>query len=390
MMMCRTQSRRAFSLIEVLIAIFILGIGVLGIAALFPAGIAQQRRAVDDAIGPVVAENAMAVIRSKVRPEFFGAAEDFDPGFSPLPRRTIVGDWMWRRPVYFTEDASLSIDHCGSGTTFDVFVPAGSISLFSTYAQTTNFDELRLPWNPEFFPCNPDVAGPPPDIFITQQERFYPQMPGGGRPQYVWDCMFRKQEGKILVAIFVYRVTAPSGGGVPFRVDGFMPIRRRMDSDTAWNAGAGGRVIDAANNEVFVPIPLAGAGAGIDPFNVDDQWQLPGQMLLDQNNQVHRVISGRTVATDGALELARPVAPVLGNPFDPFPGSGNTESPNYYFGPVGGQNPITDEFQAGMVQEDVVTDIWYLPDFMDIDVDDDGTPEATYSITPVYVTVREL
>ena len=36
-------------------AIFILGIGIISIAALFPAGIAQQRRSLDDVTGPVVA-----------------------------------------------------------------------------------------------------------------------------------------------------------------------------------------------------------------------------------------------------------------------------------------------------------------------------------------------
>ena len=84
------------------------------------------------------------------------------------------------------------------------------------------------------------------------------------------------------------------------------------------------------------------------------------------------------------------MAAVLGNPFDPFPGAAETESPNYYFGPVNGANLVTGETQTGMVQQDVVTDIWYLPDFMDIDTNNDGTPETTYNITPVYVTVREL
>ena len=57
--------RRAFSLIEVLIAIFILAIGIISISALFPAGIAQQRRTVDDTIGPIVAENALTVLRRR-------------------------------------------------------------------------------------------------------------------------------------------------------------------------------------------------------------------------------------------------------------------------------------------------------------------------------------
>src|SRR4030095_6691224 len=57
---------RAFSLIEVLLAIFILGVGVISIAALFPAGIAQQRASVDDIIGPTVANNALSLLRTKL------------------------------------------------------------------------------------------------------------------------------------------------------------------------------------------------------------------------------------------------------------------------------------------------------------------------------------
>ena len=67
----RRHATPGFSLIEVLMAIFILGIGVISIAALFPAGIAQQRQSVDDVIGPIVARNAMAVIRSHVRADDF-------------------------------------------------------------------------------------------------------------------------------------------------------------------------------------------------------------------------------------------------------------------------------------------------------------------------------
>ncbi len=80
--------RRGFSLIEVLLSVFILGIGVISIAALFPAGIAQQRQSVDDITGPIVAQNALAILRTKLRPADFGTLEGW--GTQSL---TIEGDF---------------------------------------------------------------------------------------------------------------------------------------------------------------------------------------------------------------------------------------------------------------------------------------------------------
>ena len=70
------KTRHGFSLIEVLLSIFILSIGIVSIATLFPAGIAQQQRSVDEVMGPVVANNALGIIRSKVEQEDFGSLED--------------------------------------------------------------------------------------------------------------------------------------------------------------------------------------------------------------------------------------------------------------------------------------------------------------------------
>ncbi|MCK4873424.1 MAG: prepilin-type N-terminal cleavage/methylation domain-containing protein [Phycisphaerales bacterium] len=54
----RGTHRRAFTLIEVLMAVFILSIGLISLAAVFPAGIELQRRGADD-LNSVTAANAM-------------------------------------------------------------------------------------------------------------------------------------------------------------------------------------------------------------------------------------------------------------------------------------------------------------------------------------------
>ena len=61
-------ARRAFSLIEVLMSVFILGIGVIAIASLLPAGIKQQQNSRDISAGPVVAQAAIGLLRSKFFP----------------------------------------------------------------------------------------------------------------------------------------------------------------------------------------------------------------------------------------------------------------------------------------------------------------------------------
>ncbi len=92
-----TSRRRGFSLIEVLLSVFILGIGVISIAALFPAGIAQQRQSVDDITGPIVAQNALAILRTKLRTEDFC----FGSGY------TVDCDLGWSRPAFFIDDVTL-------------------------------------------------------------------------------------------------------------------------------------------------------------------------------------------------------------------------------------------------------------------------------------------
>ena len=123
--------RRGFTLVELILAIFILGIGMISVAALFPAGIAQQQASEDEVYGPIVAKHAFDLIRSRVRPEDFGTYEEFtaqgsaDVSRDPLPLQqsspnarngsvtkptTISGDWTWKRPGLVLKDDPATAD----------------------------------------------------------------------------------------------------------------------------------------------------------------------------------------------------------------------------------------------------------------------------------------
>jgi prepilin-type N-terminal cleavage/methylation domain-containing protein len=60
------HTRSAFSLIEVLVAIIVLALGLLGLGALFPAVIRQQRIATDQTLGVLAAEAARTTLTSGV------------------------------------------------------------------------------------------------------------------------------------------------------------------------------------------------------------------------------------------------------------------------------------------------------------------------------------
>ena len=378
-----TKARRGFSLVEVLMAIFILGIGIISIAALFPAGIAQQRQSVDDVMGPIVAENAMSILRSKLTQEDFGTFEEFSPNY-PFeitvfaPRPTIPGDWSGLRPAFIHRDV------------YPNKWPLGAIEIFNGAYHGTTTAQTEFPPPGGYSGTSPVLYGipynrgrhgdTPPAIIFTQEERFYPQgsqVPSDQlgkrppKPQYVWDCMFRRFQGKVLVAIFVYRVGVPGGEmteyAVPLPSGPYPPLPIWLDltdlgggsepwRGEAWDAFGEDLTAGTADDAL---IPYTDVGQ----FDLTDhahQWQVAGQWLLGQNNNVHRVL-GRRQSDNGEwlVELIRPVPamPAI--------------QPYYMLSPFDGA-------------ENIVTDIWYLPLTM---TDLSG---QEFRLTPVYLTVKEL
>ncbi|MGA0172682.1 MAG: type IV pilus modification PilV family protein [Phycisphaerales bacterium] len=385
----RRRQRRGFSLIEVLLAVFILGIGIISIGAIFPAGIVQQRQSLDDALGPIVADNALATLRAKLSQADFGFAEDFE-GFplglldlasyegsygdvDPAAPRTL-GDWGWRRPALALANISSFQTNYPSLGGGEPTVEAGSMIVFNTIGRPENVAPgsqmtiSEVPWNRRKFgpAANDGSPGGFPLVVFEPWERAYPSFAPGTpeaastRPEYFWECMFRRFQGRVQVAIFVYRVSGAEqlGGYAPSQAATFAGASRsalpyRIDLAVPWP-------VTPANNLDPTVINGTAPNSLLQLENLDYHWQLPGQWLLDPNGNVHRVASGRRVKQDGPVRLMTPL-PRLPDPT----GDPSRAMRSFWF--------------MGDESGDVGT-FWYLP----------AEDDRGYRLTPVYVAVKEL
>lgn len=406
-MIARHRRRAGFSLVEVLLAVFILGIGVISVAAVFPAGIALQRQSNDDVLGPVVAQNALALLRARLDQRDFGSFADFNPNAVPfsiastlpgnLPLLTVEGDWPWMRPGFIFDDPATPADE-------------GAIDIFSQqFTRKTNgltpFTPLDcateipggwpigatqvlwgIPYNPARYAILPASSAPgnlpdwrrafpEPRVIVTQRERYWPMgstFAGATseRPQYAWECMFRRFNGRVQVAIFVYRVSFPGGQPRFYSVAPGDPALTAPDMPSFPTLSplpvslslpnSGGNVWTAPATGDPTVIPGTAPNSGVVLTQPRFMWQIAGQWILDQNNNVHRVLTGRRTQADGPVRFARPI-PVM-------PPAA-----------VYGARPGLSQAQIDAATR-AVLQAWYLPVR-----DANGV-----SITPVYILVEEL
>ncbi|HAW95051.1 MAG: hypothetical protein CMJ33_02170 [Phycisphaerae bacterium] len=457
-----------FSLVELLLAIFILGIGIIAVAAIFPAGIAQQQRTRDDVMGPIVAAQGLNLLRTRLSQEDFGTFEQFDLTAGDIRvgaevgndnLQTVSGDWGWMRPSFVLdgapqpspnqlpernpqpevldgaidifglrhtrsvggmtndhpatagEDVSNSFytsDFANMGTFFGGFCPTPvSPSLDPDYQSDFDQEEARflagIPFNRnkylilnDFLPSGDDSLDDHTDplregrseplVTITQSERGWPR--GTESPEYYWDCMFRRYQGRVQVAIFVYRVGfnggeqlpyavchqgAPSNpdavSGVPINNPRESPLPVRVDFPSPgdrWYPEGDPTPDDNPLNNLTVPgtLPAGSVLSQLDPYA--NGWQQAGQWLIDQNGTVHRVLSGRDNGAEGPVRLTSqvpyiPVLDVNGNLNNTTPGLG-----------------VNNSARANIAS--AVKSIWFIP------------PETRngFTLTPVYATVGEL
>ncbi len=505
--MTRQHANRAFTLVELIIAIFILGIGMISIASLFPAGIKQQEIAEDDVYGPLVARHAMELLRTRLKQEDFGCFEDYSgkSGFTdvticdPIPLNaatgqyvsgtayapTIAKDWIWKRPGFVTVDDTTTSDRDEAGM-YDIFsyystrknvggtrttIPGplpgnfSSSTLLSDVAITSTLMNrlYGIPYNREIYDQQLNVALPnyawtfadsgipksgaapsgttnvgnalrEPAVFFTQRERYWP-MPANAvgvtpTPRYVWDCMFRRFNGRILVGMFVYRVIPANGlmGGNPntmtpyvstavttaldpinaTKISKYPPIPQWVSSrsqmgnlsrnagDGANNVwGAGGldkKVGSSFNTSKYSPfrddcaVPGTGPSttALTDPtaLTYSETWQLPGQWMIDQYNNVHHVIEGRRTHDDGPVILAKPVPrqPYSNSLFDAKDATERTTNTAGNKTPTAGVNSFLATPGSGGDAVLGIQDLWFVPPY-----DANGN-----QLLPVYACVEEL
>ena len=217
---------RGFSLVEVLLAVLVLGLGLLGLAAVFPVVISQQRESFDTvSAGPVRVAAESYVTAGQIVPAWNALLSD--PGFDRMssgsfpenpdtntPEDTAaawveeanldwVPDWTWDG---MSVDPGEELRERG-----DLYVNVGTIIAFSGSAWGI------VPPNPPGFPSNPPGSlNDPQVVSIPVEARLFPAPFSGAAPQFVWDAVPRRTvTNGLQLAIFIRRVDtgirAPEG-----------------------------------------------------------------------------------------------------------------------------------------------------------------------------------
>ncbi|MDG2424622.1 MAG: prepilin-type N-terminal cleavage/methylation domain-containing protein [Phycisphaerales bacterium] len=414
----RAIMTRGFSLIELLMSIMILAIGLISVAALFPAGIVQQQRAKDDMEGPAVAQSAIGIIRSKISQEDFGDWSDFwtreqvdqlfqfgSLGNSPA-YYVQEGDWCWMRPA--VADATVLGNNEYDGTV-DVFnwlgywngpdstvTDTASDSNFFRYCQSRNLNpQLDGYLQPMGIPYALDLDDPePPRAIFSAKDRRWPPEDGSGRtPQYFWDFMLSRQGGSVYVAVYVYRIVSPRGDIQNWRVrpvNGEPVIPYMQQLNAPWAAGDG----VGANGA------LPGTDGAFDPTDPVQSWQYPGQWIVDNIGSLHHVERGRVrpdqVFDDGQgvrffnkvpLERVSGMLTGQGNGYTMVPQSLSHALPASSISMVEG----APELWAGGFADSsvpVVDRIWFMP--RTVEMTSPTGMLQQWELVPVFVQVERL
>lgn len=196
--------RRGFSLIEVLIAVLVLSLGLLGLAAVFPVVIAQQRDAVDRTRGAIVAETVQHLLTDAENlVSFEGLRRDYLFSMQNGSPSDVCRTGMDLNPEYMTflwEPTWRWANSGGGHWTQDPLVNYQRYGdLFVGYGRTYTLECYDLESQPE------------QQYIVPVTGRLFPQPYSGEEPQYVWDIVPRRvflggHKSGLEIAVFIRRI----------------------------------------------------------------------------------------------------------------------------------------------------------------------------------------
>ncbi|MCE7974053.1 MAG: prepilin-type N-terminal cleavage/methylation domain-containing protein [Leptolyngbya sp. PLA1] len=302
------SGRRGFSLIEVLIAVVVLSLGLLGLAAVFPVVVTQQRRASDSVQGVSLERSAGEALLNDTRLT--------QPSYGPLVNPDnrfgwdmLIGDTAWsdREQWVLAEDtdASSPLEYAGGQLNFR----AGTTLRYSMPAVQ------RV--NPKT-----ESAG------------------GGTDPKYVWDFVARRvdagfdlndagpsqaeqraamEDDNVQVALFVRRIDSgirkgPNSLLALIRNAAVLPVAVSPATGAPTNDGRGD-YSEIRRIDVRRVNGTQGRQISLDPAVALPQLRglvaIPGQQLVDQIGVVHRVVGvvPSTVPNELIVRIEPPLSP---------------------------------------------------------------------------------
>ena len=200
----------AFSLIEVMLGVLILALGLLGLAAVMPAVVAQQRSAANTTLGVSAIQSAKDYLSR--RPDFNRVGRRF-----PTGDQLGLGVWhfndewsfeyQWEAPVEYLENGTFEL---GVNTPTNVVIPVGERLWPSPGSGRVapmfvwDFVARRVPSNWQLEGDDPDTLKPEIEIVVFVRRIDPGIRPSGGKT--LWNLLIDSNDPRLR------RPDVPPGG----------------------------------------------------------------------------------------------------------------------------------------------------------------------------------